>query len=187
MKEKVKELLSQYIEVSDEEMAVLLKDIPVKHYQKGTVLVNQGDKLTHCYFVLEGLIRLYSVDDTGKEATYNFCMEKDAVVLFNMHQSEYTIECLEDSIVIEGDLSVEQDMYDKHPLFEVMTRKMMEENLGEMQSSLLQVQLSPEERYLKLLDLKPSLIDRVPMYQIASYLGMTPESLSRIRKRLKTS
>lgn len=188
MNDKLKELMKKYMDVTDEEMTWMLKDIPLEHHQKGTILLNQGEPITHCYFVLDGLVRLFSVDEKGKETTYQFYMAEDAVALFNMAISEYTIECLEDSTVIVGDLSIEQDMYEKYPLLAMMTRKMMEENFGDAQASLAtHIQLSPEERYLNLLDLKPSLIERVPMYQIASYLGITAESLSRIRKRLKTS
>ncbi len=70
----------------------------------------------------------------------------------------------------------------------MMIRKMMEINLGEIQDQLGEfISSSPEERYETILRKRPQLIDRVPQHQLASYLGITPESLSRIKKRIKKS
>jgi CRP-like cAMP-binding protein len=87
--------------------------------------------------------------------------------------------------MVVGDLETEKDMYNKHPQLETMTRMMIEENLGQVQEEFAAfIASSPEERFKTLQMKRPSLIDRVPQHQLASYLGITPESLSRIKKRL---
>ncbi len=76
-------------------------------------------------------------------------------------------------------------MYHKYSQLETMTRKMMEINLGEVQEEFAAfIQSSPEERYKTIVRKRPNLVDRVPQHQLASYLGITPESLSRIKKRM---
>lgn len=87
--------------------------------------------------------------------------------------------------MVVGDLNTEKDMYNKHPQLESMTRKMIEADFAKIQEEFAAfIASSPEERF-RLLQLKrPTLIDRVPQHQLASYLGMTPESLSRIKKRI---
>lgn len=71
-----------------------------------------------------------------------------------------------------------------HPVLETMTRKMMEEDMGTMRDDFSAfISSTPEERYYGLMEKRPDLVDRVPQYQLASYLGIKPESLSRIKKR----
>jgi CRP-like cAMP-binding protein len=94
--------------------------------------------------------------------------------------------CLEDCVLLAGDLGQEQGMYEAFPQLELITRRMMAEDFGEMQQQwAVFMTRSPEERYLHLLGARPDLLQRVPQHQLASYLGVTPESLSRIRRRLR--
>ncbi len=138
---------------------------------------------------MKGCIRQYAIDEEGKEVTSNFYTEEQAIVVFNHHKedkcSDYTFTCLEDSLLVVGDLNTEKDMYDKYNQLESMTRRMMEENFGEVQEEFAAfIASTPEERFKALLLKRPHLIDRVPQHQLASYLGITPESLSRIKKRV---
>ena len=88
--------------------------------------------------------------------------------------------------MVVGALEIEQDMYSKYTQLEIMTRKMIEQNLGKVQEEFSTfIASTPEERFMTLLLERPQLIDRVPQHQLASYLGITPESLSRIKKRMK--
>ena len=94
--------------------------------------------------------------------------------------------CVEDCILVVGDVDSEKTMFNKYPQLETMIRKMMEINFGEIQEQFGEfINSSPEERYESILRKCPQLIDRVPQHQLASYLGITPESLSRIKKRIK--
>lgn len=181
--------MNKFTSLNEEEQQAIVNEIVVKEYKKGSTLLRQGDVPTECYFVLKGCIRQYSVDEKGKEVTSNFYTEEQAIVIFNHHKldkySEFTFSCLEDCVLVIGDLNTEKDMYTKYGQLEAMTRKMIEGNLGQVQEEFATfVASTPEERYKTLLMKRPHLINRVPQHQLASYLGMTPESLSRIKKRV---
>ena len=181
--------MNKYTSLSEEEQQEIVKDIPIEEYKKGTVLLRQGDVPGKCYFVLKGCIRQYSINEEGKEVTSNFYTEEQAIIIFNHHKqdksSEYNLTCLEDSVLVVGDLSTEKDMYNKYNQLESMTRQMMEGNFGKVQEEFAAfIASSPEERYKAILRKRPHLINRVPQHQLASFLGITPESLSRIKKRL---
>lgn len=190
MKSILFKYMSKFTSLTEEQQQTIANEIKIDELKKGTILIRQGDVPTKCYFVLSGCIRQYSVDENGKEVTSNFYTEEQAIAVFYNHKldksSDYTFLCLEDSILVVGDLAIEQNMYTKYTQLEVMTRKMIEENFANVQDEFATfIASTPEERFKKLLIKRPQLIDRVPQHQLASYLGITPESLSRIKKRLE--
>lgn len=190
MKSILFKYMSKLTSLTEEQQQAIANEIQIEEYKKGTILLGQGDVPTKCYFVLKGCIRQYSINEKGKESTSNFYTEEQAIAVFNNHKidksSEYTFACLEDSLLVIGDLDIEQDMYSKYTQLEVMTRKMIEENFGKVQDEFATfIASTPEERFKTLLLKRPQLIDSVPQHQLASYLGITPESLSRIKKRVK--
>ncbi|MGH0596429.1 Crp/Fnr family transcriptional regulator [Bacillus mycoides] len=190
MKDILKKYMTKLTTLSEEQQRIIVEELQIEEYKKGTVLLRQGDAPSKCYFVLKGCVRQHCMDESGKEVTSNFYTEEQAIANFNHHKqdklSPHTLTCLEDCLVVVGDLYSEKDMYKKYSQLEEMTRQMIEYNFGEVQEELtLFITSTPEERYKSLLQKRPHLIDRVPQYQLASYLGITPESLSRIKKRLK--
>lgn len=189
MKKILLKYLSKFTTFNEEEQLEIVKDILIEEYKKGTMLLRQGDVPTKCYFVLQGCVRQYSIGETGKEVTSNFYTEEQAIANFNHHKqdkaSSYSLVCIEDCILVVGNLDAEKDMYSKYIQLETMTRKMIEEKLGDMQDELASfIASTPEERYKSLLRKRPHLVNRVSQHQLASYLGITPESLSRIKKRI---
>lgn len=190
MKSILYKYMSKFTSLTEEQQQTIANEIKIEEFKKGTILLRQGDVPTKCYFVLKGCIRQYSVNEEGKEVTSNFYTEEQAIAVFNNHKldksSEYTFTCLEDSVLVVGDLDMEQNMYSKYTPLEIMTRKMIEENFGKVQEEFATfIASTPEERFKTLLLKRPQLIDRVPQHQLASYLGITPESLSRIKKRVE--
>ncbi|WP_308636916.1 Crp/Fnr family transcriptional regulator [Paenibacillus silvisoli] len=189
MKELLFKYMSKWTSLSEEDQKAIVDGIRTESFKKGTVLIDQGDIPTVCYFILKGCVRQYAVDEAGRELTSNFYTEEQAIAIFNHHKpdktSDYTFACVEDSIMVVGDLDEEKDMYARHPQLETMTRMMIEESFGQVQSEFAAfIASSPEERLKTLLMNRPTLVDRVPQHQLASYLGMTAESLSRIKKRI---
>lgn len=180
--------LSQFETLTPKEITEIGALIPVREAKKETLLVRQGEICDACFFVLKGCLRQYSLID-GVEKTTQFYTEEEAAVFFTSYASqspsESYLSCVEDSVVIVGKMDAEASMYQQFPKLEQITRKMMEQDFGKTQDLLNRfITSTPEERYQDLLHRRPSLLQRVPQHQIASYIGVTPESLSRIRKRL---
>lgn len=192
MKDILKNYMKQYTQMDEDSMQAVLDDILVEDYKKGHLLVNQGAITDKCYFVLKGLVRQYGIDMDGIEVTYNFYSEEDAIVLFNQANlglpSLYTLECVEDCVLVVGDVESEETAYEKHDQLQDTTMKMVQAMMGNLQDYHHRfMSSSPEQRYLTLLEERPDLVDRVPQHQLASYLGIKPESLSRIKRRIQKS
>lgn len=182
--------LRQYTDMPDEALLEVVEQIPVQSFPKGEVLLAQGNVPSKCYFVFCGLIRQYFIDADGREHTVNFFEENQTAAVFASAQksagpSPYSFVCAEDSALLVGDLNGEEQMYAKYPFLEKVLKAMLEEMMGQSQEEYAQaLSAGPEERYRALLVKRPGLLRRVPQYQLASYLGIQPESLSRIRRRL---
>lgn len=191
MKEILEKYFQKFGDFSKEEINAVLEDLVVEKYPKGTVLLEQGQIPDKCYFVLEGCVREFGIEEDGREVTYEFYIEEYTIAIYSggtMEPSQVNWVCMEDAILIVGDLAIENAMYDKHDGLASMTRKMMEDNMGKMQmKNAMLIADSIEERYQKLEEARGDLLNRVPQHQIASYLGITPESLSRLKKRIQKS
>lgn len=181
--------LSKYVDLSEDLIAAIEESTIIRRYQKGTILLKEGHYCNECYFILKGCIRAYCLKD-GEEITTEFYTE-DQVVLLSIYgkqiESSITLECSEDTIVSFGTPEFEKVMYQKYPILIAFNSAMAEILMAQYQDTHTEFKLtSPEERYLNLLKTRPDLIQRVPLHQIASYLGMKPETLSRIRRRIVT-
>ena len=182
--------MSDFTLMSEDEQLAISESLRIDEYKKGQYLLKQGEpSAIKCYFVLKGCVRQFFIDESGKEATLHFFTEEQAIPVTNEqnqgHLSKWSLVCAEDCVLVVGDADLEKAIFNKYPELETMIRKMMEINIGEMQDQLGEFMTSsPEERYRSVLRNRPELIDRVPQHQLASYLGMAPESLSRIKKRI---
>ena len=188
MKDALIKFLSKIDSLTSREIKELADLMTVKEIKKNTTIVKQGQICNLCYFVLKGCLRKYVVLE-GVEKTTAFYTEEEAVNFFTSFTtktaSESYLMALEDSLVLVGNPESEADMYKSFPKLEQVVRRMMEQDFGKTQDSFARfITSTPEERYLNLLKDRPQLAQRVPQHQLASYLGITPESLSRIRKRI---
>lgn len=181
------DFLSSFPELDKEERIAIGQKIPVREYKKGDTLVCEGEIPSECYFVLQGCVRQYYLID-GEEKTTAFFTERQAVAATNFIDqtpSKYYLVCVEDAKVIVGKIHQDEEMYKQFPKLVTITRVMIEQDFNNTREDFASfITSSPEKRYLDLLDTRPDLLNRVPQHQIASYLGITPESLSRIRKRI---
>lgn len=184
--------MAKYTSLNEVEQQAILDALMIEKFEKGNYLIKQGDSPTErCYFVLKGCVRQFQMDEDGKEMTTHFFTEEQAILLFNMEEpeqlSEFSLTCLEDSILVVGDVTSELEMYKQYTELETMSRRMMENYLAHAQNEHATfIRSSPEERYKNIIQHRPDLLTRVPQHQLASYLGMTPESLSRIKKRIQS-
>jgi CRP-like cAMP-binding protein len=187
MQDLLFDFLSKYVSLTeDEKNAIVALDI-FRSVKKGTVLLKEGQKSKDSYFVLKGCVRAYYVLD-GEEKTTAFYTEMEVLTpqcVTSQTPSEYYISCIEDSILTVSNPDMEPEMFSKFPKFETLCRILSEELLAKERINFDEFKISsPEQRYLNLLQKRPDLIQRVPQYQLASYLGIKPQSLSRLRARL---
>lgn len=187
MQDLLFDFMSRYISLTeDEKNAIVSLDI-FRSVKKGTTLLKAGQKSKDSYFVLKGCIRKYYIID-GEEKTTAFYTEMEGLTphcVLSQTPSEYFISSVEDSILIVSDTDMEVEMNRKFPKFEIMCRILSEELLAKQQINFDEFKTSsPEQRYLNLLQKRPDLIQRVPQHQLASYLGIKPQSLSRLRARI---
>ncbi|MCF2491634.1 Crp/Fnr family transcriptional regulator [Dyadobacter sp. CY347] len=179
--------ISNYISLTeDERKAIVSLDI-FRSVKKGTTLLKEGQKSQDCYFVLKGCIRkYYMVDDEEKTTAFFTEMEElTPHCVKNNDPSEYFVSCVEDTILTVANPDMEVEIFTKFPKFQIMCRILLEELLAKQQIDFDEFKTSsPEQRYLNLLQKRPDLIQRVPQHQLASYLGIKPQSLSRLRARI---
>lgn len=178
----------KYTNLDKTQLREMVEHISVSFFQKGTTLIHQGDEVTQCFFILEGCARKYSVDEEGSEVTSDFITENQSIAVFGTDgaESPYSFTCLEDSVMIVGNLAEQENEYEKYPEFAEITRRMIEESIGALHSEFTEfIRLTPEDRVRRMMDKRPDLFDRVAQHQLASYIGITPESLSRIKRRLE--
>lgn len=183
------DFISKYIKISDQEQeAIIALDI-FRTIKKGTVLLKEGEYSDKGYFVLKGCLRTYYVID-GEEKTTAFYTEMEGVTpncVLTKTPSKYYIASNEDSIITITTPNMEKEIFEKFPRFESLCRVLSEELLAKQQIDFDQFKTSsPEQRYKHILENRPDLIQRVPQYQLASFLGITPQSLSRLRSRMVT-
>jgi CRP-like cAMP-binding protein len=187
MENEIYEYLSKYIPITEELEEELSKIEFIKRFKNGTILLEEGKISNECFFIIKGCIRSYYLKD-GEERTTEFYTEEQAVIpsaYGNKIPSEYYLECIEDTIAGVGTPELETEIYQKFPQLESLNRALGEAIMAKTQNTFAEYKMaSPEERYLTLLKNRPDLGQRAPQHQIANYLGIKPESLSRIRKRI---
>ncbi|MDR3058736.1 MAG: Crp/Fnr family transcriptional regulator [Prevotella sp.] len=190
LEELVIKYLSDLIPITDDLKKIIIENSIFKTFKKGTLLLKEGNVSDECYFILKGCIKRYYVID-GEEKITGFYIEKQIVTpsSYNSGQpSKYNLSCLEDTIVATSSLSIEKDLYSKYPQLESMTRILGDLSLQNLESEFDNwVCVKPQNRYIELMNKRPDLCQRVPQYQLANFLGLKPQSLSRIRKRLANS
>ena len=158
----------------------------IKKFDKNTVLIEQHKTVNKMYFVVDGCLRSFSYDKKGKEHTLQFAIKdwwiSDFIALYNKEFARLTIECITDSQIIESKSTDLENIYNQFPEFETFQRKNLERHVVSLHQRIInQLELSAPERYDLFLKQYPDIELYTPNYHLASYLGITQQSLSRIR------
>lgn len=188
MRDKLVRYFSSISPLSVAEAAAISASAVVRDYPKGTLLLRKGQLSADTYFVLDGLVRQYTLVDGDEKTTAFFGPEQWVISLNGMAGPEPSAHywvCEEASTLVVGNDASAQNLFEEHPRLESIARLVLERTFSDYQQAMAAYILAtPEQRYLRLLETRPDLIQQIPQYQLASYIGVTPESLSRIRKRL---
>lgn len=163
--------------------------VRIQEFVKGDFLINQGDSTTEAYFIEKGLVKMYSLDTSGKEHILQFACENWLVLerssMYFDEPSFFYVEAIENTTAV----GFGQDLLDRLHLLQPLSIRtneiLLQNHIRHLQYRIhMLLSASAEERYLEFIRLYPDLTLRVPQWMIASYLGITPESLSRVRKAL---
>lgn len=191
MYDEVRKFLANFEMLTPEEVDIIVDNTNIREYKKGDFVLREGQMAKECYMVLKGLVREYYIVD-GEEKTTNFFTEMQPVNSYssrkNNKPSKHFLVCAEDCALTVSTNSLEAEMCALIPRLADIIRDEVEKETGKMQDDMAKfITSSPEELYKDLVENQPSLLNRVPQHQIASYLGVKPETLSRIRKRMLTA
>lgn len=177
------------VQLSDEEKEKIELKFDIKQIKKGELLLKAGDITTHQYYVSSGCLRTFYIDDYTKEHTIQFAIHdwwiSDYTAYYNSNKAIMNIECLKDATlyrIARKDLEV---LFKDIPPLESFFRKKLENAFANYQKRILATLSQPaQKRYVSFLKQYPNIEKEVKNYHIASFLGITTQSLSRIRKNL---
>jgi CRP-like cAMP-binding protein len=163
-----------------------------KHLRAGETYIQQGSVITKLAFIKVGIIRAYTIQPNGNDVTLMLRWENQFIAsldsIITKKPSRYIYQALEDTILMEVDYHAAQQIIDNNPNLSATRHSFLLQMLAQAMDRIENfVLLSPEERYTKLVAEKPDIINRVADKYISTMLGITPVSLSRIRKRIATS
>ena len=174
------------INLSSEAEQYIFSIAKEKKVSKGEVLIRQGQTVNKTFFVVHGSLRSFCLDKEGKEHTLQFAIKdwwiSDFMAIYNDEPASLTVESITNSVVIEFNALKLNNIYTQFPEFEPFQRKNLEKHIASLHKRILnQLQLTAQERYNLFIEKYPNIEQHVPNYHIASYLGITQQSLSRLR------
>ena len=186
---QILENISRIVTLTPQEQALFLSNIETKNYKAKTILLNAGEICKHSYFVNSGLLRSFNINDNIVEHVLQFACEGwwigDMYSLLSQKPGNLFIEVMEDSEVVLLPKENQEKLYAEIPKLERFFRILTENSLVSNQERLMDnLSLTAEERFEKFCKKYPTLIQKVPQKQIASYIGVTPEFFSKMKARL---
>ena len=175
--------------VTEKQLRQLEKEIQKKSIKKNEILLHKGQVCNHFFYVEKGLLRFYSIDSSGREHILEFAPEKWLVVdrasFYFDEPSEFYIDAIEQTTIAVLDQQFINAASEISPQFRQYNERIMQNHIRHLQKRIDQlIGASAEERYLNFIERYQDVTVRVPQWMIASFLGITPESLSRIRRAL---
>lgn len=186
--EELIHFFQQHIELNQQEISFLQEQVHIQSIPKNHILLQEGEISQEFYFMVKGCVRLY-YNAKDEEKTAYFYTENMFVSSYQSFTKQipakHNLAAVEDSDLIVFDIASVSAFTNFSPKFEFLARVMMEEELAMYQQIISSfVVHNAEERYLNLIKEQPELLRRIPQHQIATFLGITPETLSRIRRRI---
>ena len=186
---QILENINKIVTLSPQEELLFLSKTEIKTYRAKTIIVNAGEISQYSYFVNSGLLRSFNINDNIVEHVLSFACEGwwigDMYSLISQKPGNLFIEVLEDAEVVLLSRENQNELFTQIPKLERFFRILTENSLVAHQERLMDnLSLTAEERFDKFCKRYPTIIQRVPQKQIASYIGVTPEFFSKMKSRL---
>jgi len=181
--------LKSKVDFSEEDLAVIKKYLTPKKLRKKQYLLQEGDVCKYVAFVEKGVLKSYTIDEKGSEHIIQFALEgwliSDLYSFLTGEPATYTIDAIEDSELILIGQGANEELLKILPRYETWIRFQITGAYIALQKRLTSIISLPlDERYQSLTSIYPDIVQRVPQHMIASYMGLTPETLSRVRRKL---
>ena len=181
-----------YLPFDSIEKALITPQFTEQSVKRREIILQAGSICKYYSFIVKGCFRMYGIDDNGNEHNIQFAAEKDWIMdIGSFHtrkNSRLYIKALEPSIILQIEQQALYFLYRNIPKLDRIFKVIIENKYVELQNHVLQnISSTAQQRYLTFLEQYPALANRLPNAQIASYLGITPEFLSKIRRDLATS
>ncbi len=178
------------VDISDKELELFFPLVKYKVFKKGQIFLREGEVCNEAYFIVKGIIRSYNILPNGTEKTYIICRESN---IFSEHSSFISrkpstdyLEAIEDTIVYFITYENLKNLYDTNHSWATIGRKISDQNyivsLGRLKSLMND---DAEKRYRRFLKSFQNVLDRIPQNVVASYLGITPQSFSRLKREIE--
>jgi len=183
---------NNFLPLNEEEKKVVEEVFKERSIKRRQFILQKGDVCKHNTFVVEGCLKMYTIDTNGKEYNLQFAIENwwigDIGSFHSEEPSRLYIEAIENSVILQIKKEDQWKLYTDYPKFDRIFRVLAENAMVSLQNRILQyISSTAEERYIQFSKKHPQLFNRISNVQIASYLGVTPEFLSTIRKKLAKS
>ncbi|HEY9257527.1 Crp/Fnr family transcriptional regulator [Chitinophaga sp.] len=190
MFEQIDKFVDQCITLTTKERELFHSLLKFKRFRKRSYLLQEGEVCDFEAFIVKGCIRTYYLSDDGTETILSFAIENwwvsDLYSFTERKVSNMFIETLEDSELLIIDYKSKTELYEQIPKFETLFRLLVQRNLFALQRRFHSlVSQTAEQRYLAFMEKYPQIVQRVPQNQIARYLGVSPEFLSKVRSTIQ--
>ena len=184
------DFINKYVTLSELESKLILERVNIRKYLKGQYVVQQGDVCKYSGFVISGCTRTYYVDDNGEEHIVMFSIENwwasEIGSFVSQKPSDYNVQCIENTELIQLSFEDQELLFKEIPKLERFFRLILEQAFVASQKRIVSgFSLSAKEQYIQFTKQYPEIEKRIPQYMVASYLGISKEFLSKIKKQLK--
>lgn len=184
--------IRQLVPITDEESFLVKEAFKERHLKKKEMLLKNGDPSNHMRFVTDGCLKVYSLDKEANERILQFGIAgwwvNDLYAYLSEKPSTYFIQAIADSVVLQIHRNSLNELFDKIPMMDRFYRiKTQNAYVALQERTIMVMSETAEERYTKFISQYRDMEQSIPQYMIASYLGVTPEHLSSIRKKISTT
>ncbi len=181
-----------HVELTSLETELLISKVTFKKYLKGEYILEKDKICRHQNFVISGCLRTFYLDLDGNIHVVSFDAENywtgDLSSFFHQKPANFNVQCIEDSELVQISYDNIEDLYREIPKLERFFRILIQNAYVSSQMRVIDnIRLSAKEKYLKFITKYPTIEKRVPQYMVASYLGISAEFLSKIKKKLQHS